>query len=740
MQGESACNAPLSGRFRVGGSSTFRDLRKNAARIWGETADSTLLEDDCSAHWPLDAEVLLEVSRSRGEQTIRLVRSGDMLDEGNEDDTPTAYLLQMLSAPAAAPGTHADDADPFEDAEGKELTPSELAAIAAEDSDSDDDGQQREEYVEPPLDRRKLMLEGLIHLLFVTLLVFSVREKRSIRQAFTLFEAMQTVFVDENFGDYFEKAFEDIANFEEVWDWTNDVLMPGLFESDVDDEGNVMMYNRLVGGVRLRQLRVRNDSCTLPSSAYRSIFLGDEEIQQSIVFENSTGQGACFSNYFFGGHDTAPFGPCTAEGRAVLKDIDNVDKYNSSCEGSGFSFTPYTDAPTMIGKLSAYDSSGYVRDIVPLEERAYLLQQDTMAKALNELRSFLWLDVQTRAYIISFSIYNGNYNSFAALNFLFEFSPGGTVLPTYSIKVLKQEVWENAQSSISDAARSHRVWLDVIVYGFVAKFLFDEVSEYISMRCKYGTSKHYFQNVWNVLEIINIIPFFISLSIRLNFIFSPEGKRYSVFAGNRYQEMGNIASMYSLSFMLDSVSILVSFFKIFKYLRIFASANLLIYTIASAARSMAYFVFVLILFLIAAVIIATQMFGTSLLTFSSYTVTVVTLAQMLLGVVDIYWEMIRTSPQPLLALVFFFIYIFLMFFVLVNIFLAILNDAYAKAQEDQTDAEEVAALEKERLEEEAAKGEVVKDDSDDKPTLRERTRLHASRMKQRMQQMLSKKA
>ena len=135
---------------------------------------------------------------------------------------------------------------------------------------------------------------------------------------------------------------------------------------------------------------------------------------------------------------------------------------------------------------------------------------------------------------------------------------------------------------------------------------------------RYGTSKYYFRNVWNVLEIINIIPFFISISIRVNFIFSPEGLRYNVFAGNRYQalrdstlhyllsliimplspaisragdehrehvlvilllllllsqEMNNIASMYSLSFMLDSVSILVSCFKIFKYLRIFASVT-----------------------------------------------------------------------------------------------------------------------------------------------------------------------
>ena len=33
----------------------------------------------------------------------------------------------------------------------------------------------------------------------------------------------------------------DVRNFEEVWDWTNSVLVEGLFDSDVDDTGNIMM-------------------------------------------------------------------------------------------------------------------------------------------------------------------------------------------------------------------------------------------------------------------------------------------------------------------------------------------------------------------------------------------------------------------------------------------------------------------------------------------------------------------
>ena len=51
---------------------------------------------------------------------------------------------------------------------------------------------------------------------------------------------MQTVLVDEEFGDYNEKAFFDVATLPEIWDWTSGVLVPGLFDSDpVDPDGKV---------------------------------------------------------------------------------------------------------------------------------------------------------------------------------------------------------------------------------------------------------------------------------------------------------------------------------------------------------------------------------------------------------------------------------------------------------------------------------------------------------------------
>ena len=75
-----------------------------------------------------------------------------------------------------------------------------------------------------------------------------------------------------------------MANFEEVWDWVDGVLAPGLFESDVDETGNIMMYNQLVGAVRLRQQRVTNHSCVLSDNVQRNVEIGTTRLRQSFFF------------------------------------------------------------------------------------------------------------------------------------------------------------------------------------------------------------------------------------------------------------------------------------------------------------------------------------------------------------------------------------------------------------------------------------------------------------------------
>ena len=93
---------------------------------------------------------------------------------------------------------------------------------------------------------------------------------------------------------------------------------------------------------------------------------------------------------------------------------------------------------------------------------------------------------------------------------------------------------------------------------------------------------------------------------------------------------------------------------------------------------------------------AEQMFGESMEIFSTTYLSVSALAQMLLGVVDVYEDMV--ASDIIKGFAFFIGYICMMFLILLNIFLAILNDAYAKVQADKEEKKQAAQAALEALE------------------------------------------
>ena len=724
---------------RITKDMTFREVRRGAARYWGEVAEECLLEDQRGAQWPMDANVMREVHRYRGDQVVRLVRKpvdeaddeqeeGGELDEeeGEEEEPAVENLMALLNAASGEAGDAGGEGG--EGGEGG-LAPGlgDAAAMMDDDSDSDDDGKVREEYVEPPMNRTRLIIEMILHSIFLALFYFSCKGKRNIDDAFRLFQALQTVFIEEEFGDWNEKTFLDVATFGEMWDWADGVLKPGLFESDIDDEGNVRMYNRLVGGMRLRTMRVSNKSCELPSSIMAKeiddTFDVGEIKDQAFVFPTFEGDGGglCFGPYESGSVAKEEYGPCTAAGRAKLRGVEGVDidKYNTSCclpndegeqvvgkcepgKGSGFQYLEAfeTRAPQIQGVAGIYDGGGYVRDVVApaamVRIGKYALNPTDFDDAFNELKQYMWVDEQTRAVVISFSIYNGNFNLYAACEFLFEFTPGGTVLPSYKFRMLKFYLWEGVKD-MQTALSSWQVILDMVVYLFVLKNVIIELMSWGQIRWRYGTSMPYLTNIWNMMEIINIVPFFISLAVRMAFMAEPEWGLYSVFVG-RYQELGNLANLYATTFTLDSISILISVLKYFKYLRLSDATNMLWSTLSRAARDMFFFFSTLLLFLFAFMVIGMQMFGAQMEDFTTFPKSFSVLMQMLLGVVDMYTDLLIAAPVMFIGLGFFFFYIILMFLILINVFLAILNDAYSGVKGEMEERKEQRRIEAEERE------------------------------------------
>ena len=320
--------------------------------------------------------------------------------------------------------------------------------------------------------------------------------------------------------------------------------------------------------------------------------------------------------------------------------------------------------------------------------------QTYLEEAISELRRFLWFDEHTRMAVISFALYNGNYNLYSAVRFIFEVTPGGAIVPSYSMRVLKLDLYDNVRD-FNQAFDNYLVIVDIALYTLVFRLLILELISWARIRWRYGTSAPYLSNIWNVMELVNITPFFVSAAVRISFSSADQRYMFNMFV-SRYQELGVVAEMYITTFQLDSISVLISVLKLFKYFRMSDALNMLWLVLSRAARDIGFFFLVLGLFLVAFSMTAEQMFGESMEIFSTTFLSVSALAQMLLGVVDVYEDMV--ASDIIKGFAFFIGYICMMFLILLNIFLAILNDAYAKVQADKEEKKQAAQAALEALE------------------------------------------
>ena len=155
------------------------------------------------------------------------------------------------------------DGDDGDDAGDNAAATAAVVALAAmEDSDSDDDDMQRKMYVEPVLNRRREYIDMFLHLLFILLFFFAVYTKRDLRDAFAMSETLQTIFVDEQFGDYNEKVQTLMAH-----------TSPGLYDSHIHQTWiicdhflpGVPRRAQLRGGMGVDEWSARWWACSCPS-------------------------------------------------------------------------------------------------------------------------------------------------------------------------------------------------------------------------------------------------------------------------------------------------------------------------------------------------------------------------------------------------------------------------------------------------------------------------------------------
>uniref|UniRef100_A0A8C4WXI3 Polycystic kidney disease 2-like 1 n=1 Tax=Eptatretus burgeri TaxID=7764 RepID=A0A8C4WXI3_EPTBU len=445
--------------------------------------------------------------------------------------------------------------------------------------------------------------------------------------------AMTTLFVKKPVVGSF-LTFHDIFTIDDFWKVMKGPVLNGLYwEKWYNDEligiNNSFIYyeNLLLGVPRIRQLKVHNASCVVHTD-----FKDDIE--------------SCYGPYAEGAEDHTTIG----------EQVGTAWKYLTSNELNGSSHW---------GHMATYSGAGYYVDLSHSSKNSM--------EILNNLESSKWLDRGTRVVFFDFSTYNANVNLFCIMRLFVEFPATGGALPAfqvYTVKLLR-----------------YVTLFDYFLMGcevlFCLFIFYYTVEEILELR------KHkfnYFKGFWNILDIIVVLLSLVAIIFNLYRTVSVDNLLQSLLKDpNLYADFQFLAFWQTQYNNMVAVNVFSAWVKFFKYVSFNKTMTQLSSTLARCAKDVCGFAVMFFIIFFAYAQLGYLIFGTQVKDFSTFGNCIFTQFRIILG--DFEFGAIERANR-IMGPIYFSTYVFFVFFVLLNMFLAIISDTYSAVKADLAEQED----------------------------------------------------
>uniref|UniRef100_H2Y8T3 EF-hand domain-containing protein n=1 Tax=Ciona savignyi TaxID=51511 RepID=H2Y8T3_CIOSA len=475
---------------------------------------------------------------------------------------------------------------------------------------------------------RTTIRELVIYVFFIaTLCILTFGMTSSTHYYYT--KVMQELFVDAQFPDT-KNTFKGMTTMQDYWRFSEGPLMDGLYwetwynQQNVseDDLGYIYYENKLLGVPRIRQLKVRNGSCEV-----------HPDFQEEIT--------ACYDSYSQK-KDVSPFGP--ENGTAWV--------YHTEEELAGSSHWGLLDY--------TYSGGGYYEDL-----------SDTKAKSLAQIKHLkenLWLDRGTRVVLVDFTVYNANINLFCVIRLVVEFPATGGAVPSYQFRTVKLLRYVTTYDYFLMAC-------EVLYMLFILYYIVEEVLEIRKNKCSY------FKSVWNCLDVLVILLSIVAFSFNIYRTITVDNLLTSLLDQPLTYPDFEFLGFWQMQYN-NMVAIVVFFawIKIFKYIRLGRfnrTMTQLQSTLSRCSKDIAGFAVMFFIIFLAYAQLGYLVFGTQVKDFSTFQESIFTQFRIILGDFDFH---ALEAANRVLGPIFFLTYVFFVFFVLLNMFLAIINDTYSEVK------------------------------------------------------------
>lgn len=326
-------------------------------------------------------------------------------------------------------------------------------------------------------------------------------------------------------------------------------------------------------------------------------------------------------------------------------------RYNSSLELNTLSY---------YGRKTRYDGGGYVADL------GY--NSRTASRVVINLASNDWIDERTAAVFIEFTVFQPSTSLFSVAKFAYEVYPTGKPITQARFNTL------SIYGTTDPKFRSLFVACQIILLFLIAYFLLLEAVKIYRQSCSY------FRSFWNWMNLLQLI----SAITTIAFFFFKE-KYVSSFVKQVQANPFETASADYVLFWSDLEMVVLSvvvFIVTVKFLRIIRFNSHVCQMVSSLKLSSPHITSYSVVFfinLLSFALFGVLVFGNDIDSYRSFVEAFITLIQKFLGGELYFFEL--QSSNRILAPLFVFGYMLSMSFILINMFVAILNESYESVKE-----------------------------------------------------------
>lgn len=287
---------------------------------------------------------------------------------------------------------------------------------------------------------------------------------------------------------------------------------------------------------------------------------------------------------------------------------------------------------------------------------------------IKNLEKNLWIERHTRAILTEFTIYNAQSNLFSVVTLVAEFPAIGAVIPHTSIQTIRLY-------DFTDSYMFFVITINVLFVLFILFFAYREAKNIY----KNGIQA-YMKEFWSCVEAGIVVLTFAAIALYVYRLLTVRNVldivRQAPFRFKSFQFASYWDETYT--FILAFIVLLANI-KLNKLLRFNKRFSLLSSTLKYAYYPLVMFSVIWGIIFMAFTLVASLVFGPALWNYRSIPASLTSLLSLMLGRTA-FFEMRDTNR--ILGPMFFFIFMFIMSFVLINMFLSIVVDSFMVVKHD----------------------------------------------------------